>query len=202
MSASQKLFEKIMSIPQGRVFCANDFSDMGSKGNIDVILHRISKQGIIRQLGYGLYDLPKKSGLLGDLSPDIKDIMDAYSRRMGQSFVLDPLNATNALGITTQVPSRLTYLTNGKSHTLYICGLDIHLVHASPKMIVGAMTPIGIVIQALRYFGSQGVPDHVIKLIARKISKDDLDFLISMKNKIVRNLIPSIDRIAKYATIH
>jgi Family of unknown function (DUF6088) len=202
MSIAQILQDKIMSAAHGWVFCANDFSDIGSKGNTDVILHRLSKQGTIRQLGYGLYDLPKKSELLGDLSPDIKDIINAYSRKTGQSFVLDPLNATNALGITTQVPSQLTYLTDGKSHILHICGLDIHLVHTSPKKLVGATTSIGIIIQALRYFGPQGVPDHVIKLIAKKISKEDLDCLIAIKNKIMRNLLPSIDRITRYATIY
>lgn len=202
MSVSNTLQKTILLQTVGSVFCANDFIAMGSKGNIDVILHRLSKKGMIRQLGYGLYDIPRKSTLLGDLTPEIKDIINAYSRKIGQSFVLDPLNAANAMGMTTQVPTKLTFLTDGKSHTLTICGLDIHLIHASAKKIVGAMTPIGVIIQALRYFGPNGAPDSVMRKIASQISQDDLQRLIRLRNNAMRNLIPQIDRLTQIATIH
>ena len=202
MTVSQDLKTKLSSYPEGAVFCANDFDDIGSRGNIDVILHRLSKSGLIRMLGYGLYDIPRKSQLLGDLSPDIKDVMNAYSRRMGQQFVLDPLNAANALGLTTQVPSKLMYLTDGKTHVLTVCGLDIHLIHTSSKKLAGAMSPIGVILQALRYFGPKGPSDTIIGLIAKKLSPNDLDSLSSLKNKLLRNMSPQIDRITKVAAIH
>jgi hypothetical protein len=121
---------------------------------------------------------------------------------MGQVFVLAPLNAANALGLTTQVPSQLTYLTDGKSHTLAICGMHIHLIHASPKVISGSDSPIGIFIQALRYFGAKGAPDHIIDRIACKLSHDDVFSLRHIKNKVMRNLVPQLDRIEQRATIH
>lgn len=202
MSISKTIQDLIFLKSAGWVFCAHDFADLGEKGNIDVVLHRLAKQGTIRRLGYGLYDNPRKSSLLGMLSPDIKDIIDAYARRMGQVFVLDPVNAANALGMTTQVPSKLTYLTDGKSHVATICGMNIYFVHASPKKIAGATSPMGLVIQALHYFGAKGAPDNALKIIASRISKSDLTILVALKNKILRNLSPQIDRIAKIATIH
>jgi hypothetical protein len=128
--------------------------------------------------------------------------MDAYARRLGQSFVLDPVNAANFLGISTQVPAKLTYLTDGKTHNITICGITIHFVHAAPKKIAGSMTPMGIVIQALRYFGSQSIPDKILNLIANRISKTDLKILKKLKNKTLRNLTPSIDRILEIAAVH
>lgn len=202
MSSTKALQTRIAGESPGWVFCANDFADLGQRGNIDVVLHRLAKKGVIRRLGYGLYDLPIKSPLLGDLTPDLKDIIDAYARRLGQSFVLDPLNAANLLGVSAQVPAKVTYLTDGKTHGITICGLTIHFVHAAPKKIAGATTPMGIVIQALRYFGTKDIPDKVLARIAKRLSKADLKLLQDLKNKTLRNLISPINRILDIATVH
>ena len=202
MSISKLLQDKIASTSQGWVFCANDFSDIGTRVNIDVILHRLAKKKLIRRLGYGIYDKPIASNLLGQLSPSIQDIISAYARKMGQDFVLHPLNAANALGITTQVPPNLTYLTDGKSHVISVCGVDIHFIHSSPKIITGAKSSVGIVIQALRYFGSKGAPDEILKILAVRINRSDLDILNSVKVNALRSIVLQIDRITKIATIH
>ncbi len=202
MSISKLLQDKIASASQGSIFCANDFNDVGTRINIDVVLHRLSKKKIIRRLGYGLYDKPIISNLLGPLSPNIQDIISSYARKMGQAFVLDPLNAANALGITTQVPPKLTYITDGKSHVISICGIDIYFIHGSPKIIAGAKSPVGIFIQALRYFGSKGAPDDVLKLLADRINKGDLDILNNIKNNTLRKIVSQIDRITELATAH
>lgn len=202
MSVSQILSKRISSLDRGSVFCANDFVEIGARGNIDLILHRLAKQRIIRFLGYGLYDLPQKSEVLGDLNPTIANIMNAYSRKMRQQFVLNPLNAANAMGFTTQVPAKLTYLTDGKSHILNVCGIEINLVHASPKMMAGAATSVGVIIQALRYFKPHNVPDNIIYHIAGQLSKDDLNTLLGLRNHILRNLVVQVDRINKVAKVH
>jgi len=202
MSISVIIQNRIDALAHGTVFCANDFVNVGDKGNVDVILHRLSKRNVVRQLGYGLYDIPRKSQLLGDLSPEINDVIDAYSRKMSQHFVLDPLNAANAIGVTIQVPTKLTFLTDGKSRTLIICGVDIKLVHASPKIMTGASTPIGIIIQALRYFGANGAPAGVINSIAKRLSKDDLDALLALRSRMLQNLAQQVNRINQVATIH
>ncbi|MBX3487146.1 MAG: hypothetical protein KF798_04495 [Candidatus Paracaedibacteraceae bacterium] len=202
MSIANALQLKISDKPNGAVFCANDFADLGSRGNIDVILHRLSQKGDIRRLGYGLYDKPNKSQLLGDLSPDIKDILDAYSRRMGQSFVLDPLNAANLVGFSTQVPARLMYLTDGNTHDISICGITLHFIHADPKKMAGAGTPVGIIIQALRYFGSNQISDTFLTTIINRLSKADMILLNGLKTRTTRNLVPIINRMMKIANIY
>ena len=200
---SSAIKNQIFLHQQGWVFSVHDLTNSEvDRGPIDVVLHRIAKQGIIRRLGYGLYDIPHKSSILGDLSPDIDAIISAYSRRMGQVFVLDPLNAANALGLTTQVPAILTYLTNGKSRDLNICSMRIRLIHASPKTISGADSPVGIFIQALRYFGTKGASDQIIDRIARRLTQNDLFNLRCIKNKVMRNLVSQIDRIEKSARAH
>lgn len=202
MSIAKQLKDKITKQTPGAVFCANDFSDLGSRGNVDVTLHRLAHSGVIRRLGYGLYDKPRTSPLLGDLSPDLSDIVKAYGRRTGQTITLDPLGAANALRLTTQVPAKTTFLTDGKSHTLRICGIDIQLIHASPKKLAGAGSSVGLIIQALRYFGARMVPDDALQALSQRLTDKDMKALRSLKNKTLLSLNPHIDRILKHASIH
>lgn len=200
MNISSTLKKKLTRLSAGAVFCANDFANLGNRGTIDVTLHRLAKSGIIRRLGFGLYDKPRKSTLLGYLSPDVDLILKAYARRTGQTITLDPNSAANALNLTTQVPAQLTFLTDGKSHVMQICGIDIKLVHASPKNLAGANTPVGIIIQALRYYGADDIPVRDLKTLAKRLSKKDLPLLSAIKNKTPRQIAPQIERILSYAS--
>lgn len=199
---SKLLDKRISRLNAGSVFCANDFCDLGKRGAIDVTLHRLTKTGKIKRLGYGLYHKPIKSDLLGDLNPSISSILDAYSRRTGQSLTPDPLSAANALHLTTQVPAQLAYLTDGKSHTLQICGQDIKLVHASPKKLAGAGTPSGLIIQALRYYGTKDAPDRDLKALAKRLSHRDIHALQALRHTTLIQVVPKIDRILSHAKIH
>jgi len=200
MSTASNIKDKIDLLDSGSVFCAMDFQSLGTKGNIDVILHRLSDAGLIRKLSVGLYDKPKKSAILGDLTPHIPNIIAAYIRRTGHTIIMDPLAAANALSLTTQVPAKMTFLTNGKSHIINICGIDIFFIHAAPKKLIGADTPIGIIIQSLHYFGKNLMPNHIASQIANKLSKNDLTLLKSFRRKTLQYITPQIDRIIINAT--
>ncbi len=64
------------------------------------------------------------------------------------------------------------------------------------------MTPIGIVIQALRYFGSNKISDAILKIIAAHLNSKDLENLLSIKSMTLRNLRPPIERICKIVAFH
>ena len=202
MSIANTLTNKISKLSAGTVLCANDFCDLGSRGSIDITLHRLSKSGMIRRLGFGLYDKPLKSELLGDLTPDISAIIKAYAKRTGQTITMDPLGAANSLSLTTQVPAQIVFLTDGKSHVMNICGMNIKLVHTSPKKLAGADTSVGIIIQALRYYGTGDMPVKDIKSLAKRLSDKDLKTLKDLRHQTLQHVTTQIDRIISHATIH
>lgn len=205
MSANKIIKDKINKMPKGSVFSAHDFykdCDSTSKGNIDIILHRLSKSNDIRKLGYGLYDVPIVSSLLGPLAPKINDIIDAYARKLNQIFVLDPTSSAHILGLTTQVPSKLVYLTNGRSHVMKICNFDIHFIHSVPKNILGGQTYAGLIFQSLRYISVNNLSDNHLNLIFSLVSKSDIDQLDQIKNYAPKNIQIQVDRIKNFATIH
>ena len=154
---------------KGAVFTPKDFAMLGmSRAAIDTSLARLAQRGDIRRLAKGIYDKPKVSPVLGPLSPSPDDVAAAIARRDGRVIVPSPARAANQLGLTTQVPAKSVYLTDGTSRTLRIGGRDVSFRRTSARNLVGGGSSVGQVVQALRYLGKDGVDRDVIdKLRAR-----------------------------------
>ena len=73
------------------------------------------------------------------------------------------------LGLTTQVPAKAVYLTDGPSRTKQIGAQTIIMRNAAAKNLVGAGKPTGVVFQALRYLGKDGVDASVVARLSRTI---------------------------------
>jgi len=76
---------RILATPQrrgaGTVFVPKDFLELGTRSAIDVALHHLVARGAIRRLGRGVYDLPKRRRVLGDVTPSADAIAAALGRR-------------------------------------------------------------------------------------------------------------------------
>ena len=71
-SISNSIIRRIRAKQRGWVFTPKNFIDLAPRNNIDIILYRLLKKGIIRKLARGIYDFPIKHPKLGTLasSPD------------------------------------------------------------------------------------------------------------------------------------
>ena len=109
-----KIVARIERLGEGKAFSAKDFLDIASRGTIDMTLSGLTRNGTIRRIQRGLYDMPKVNpALSGKLSPDIDEAARAVARRQRWKIVPDGAWAANLLGLSTQVPSKITYLTDG-----------------------------------------------------------------------------------------
>ncbi len=158
---------------RGWAFSARHFLDLGGRDAIDKSLSRLARKGAIRRVGSGIYDYPKISPELGVLSPSIDGVAKEIASKNNSRLKITGAQAANALGLSTQVPARIVYLTDGPSRQLKIGNQTIILKHASPKTMATADKGSGTVIQALRYIGKDNVtPDHIGKI---KNSLSDFD---------------------------
>jgi hypothetical protein len=149
---------KIEQMDAGSVFSAKDFLDLASRTSIDVLLSKLAKNGTIRRIGRGLYDLPKfNPDLESELSPDMHGAAQAVARRQRWKIIPEGAWAANVLGLSTQVPSKITYLTDGPKHEIHVGPRTIFFKHARPKTLTGSGEKFSLVVQALRYLGKQGV---------------------------------------------
>ena len=97
------------------VFSARHFLDFGNRNAVDKALSRLVEQEGIRRLSRGIYDYPKIHPQLGVLSPSIDSVAKLVAEKNNSQLKITGAEAANALGLSTQVPARIVYLTDGPS---------------------------------------------------------------------------------------
>jgi hypothetical protein len=176
-----QVLARIGRLGEGKAFSAKDFLDIASRGTIDMALSGLTRSGAIRRVRRGLYDMPKLNPALGGkLSPDIDEAARAIARRQRWKIVPDGAWAANLLSLSTQVPAKIIYLSDGPNKEVLIGRRTIHFKHARPKAMAGLEGKFALVVQALRYLGKEGVGPHEIETLRsalspaekRKLAKD------------------------------
>lgn len=170
-SVVHKLLTGISSHGRGYVFTPSEFLHVGSRAAVDQALSRLTKAGRIKRLARGVYVYPETNSLVGEVPPSPSLVAQALARAQGASTQLSEAAAANALGLTTQVPGRVVYLTNGAPRTRRVGNTVIQFKHASPRRLAGAGTPAGTVMQALRYVGRAGANEQTIERIREMLPR-------------------------------
>lgn len=192
---TSKIKKRIIRKGRGAIFASSDFLDIGSRASVDQALSRLAGQGMIRRLTRGLYDFPKKSPRFGYLSPSADDIARAVARKDNQVLQPSPAMAANQLGLSTQVPSKPTYMTDGPTRTKTIGRQVIRFHNASSKTLIGAGQKTGAVFQALRYIGKDRIDDQVIAKLARLLGDKDRALLSKQSRHVPAWMHPVVQQI-------
>jgi hypothetical protein len=167
----EKVLARIHHLEAGQVFSAKDFLDIASRGSIDMALSSLSRVNQIRRVRRGLYDRPKVNPALGGtLSPDIDESARAIARKQRWKIVPEGAWAANLVGLSTQVPAKITYLTDGPNKEVAIGRRVIHFKHARPKGIAGLEGKSALVVQALRHLGREAVGRREIETLRSALS--------------------------------
>jgi len=117
----EQIEKRITDAGQGYVFTRKDFQDIASSGSIGQVLSRMIKDGVIRQIGRGIFDFPNTNPALGgQLSPNIDQAARAVARKFRWSILPYGNLAANRLGLSQQVPAKLTYLSDGPTKEIKI----------------------------------------------------------------------------------
>ncbi len=171
-STDSKVLRRIRGHARGWVFTPDSFKDLGTRGSIDLALMRYRDNGTIRQLARGLYDFPKNDEQLGTLQPSTDDIARAVAGRDATRLQPSGAYAANLLGLSTQVPMKVVYLTDGRARTIQVGNRQIVLKHTTPRNMATAGKTSGLVIQALRHLGQKSVDEQVIAQLDRRLDDE------------------------------
>ena len=177
-SVDNKIISRIYGHGRGLVFTPGYFKDLGSRDAVASALKRHKQSGVIRQLARSLYDYPKEHPQLGLLSPPTDDIAKALAGRDAIRLQPSGAYAANLLGLSTQVPMKIVYLTDGASRTVKIENREIILKRTTPRNMATAGRISGLVIQALRYLGKAYVDDEIIRKLERRLDGAACDQLM------------------------
>jgi Family of unknown function (DUF6088) len=167
------ILDRIRGHDRGKVFTPKDFLDLGSRDAADQSLSRLVKSGEIQRLGRGLYHYPRVNERLGiSIGPDPDEIAEALGRQTGSRVLPSGAVAANRLGLSTQVPAKPVYLTDGRTRKVRIGGTVFQIRHAAPKELSAASRTSAMVFQALRHLGREAVDEQVIARLRRALSAE------------------------------
>ena len=155
------------------MFTPADFLDLGSRSAVDTALARAAAAGRIRRLARGVYDYPKFDAELGPLLPSTHSIVRALQGRAGIRLQPSGAHAANVLGLSEQVPVRLTFLTDGPGRVVRVGKREIVFKNTTPRQMATAGRISGTVIQALRWLGERNVDLKLIANLQRTLSATD-----------------------------
>jgi len=178
-SVDSQILNLVQSRPSGWVFTPADLSDLGSRNAVAGALKRHKKAGLIRQIARGFYDRPRTHPQFGVLAPDLKEVEQALRRR--DAIRLQPTGAyaANLLHLSTQVPVRIVYLTDGPARRLRVGKTHITLRRTTPRNMATAGTTSGLAIQALRWLGKKSDHSLTVPLLRKVLSIEDRHKLAS-----------------------
>ena len=197
-SIIKQVLKKIRGHGKGFVFTPKDFLDLGSRAAVDQALSRLTRDGKIRRIKRGLYDYPRISTRLGQLSPNPDAVVQALARKTGSQIRPSGAKAANTLGLSTQVPARLVYLTDGPSRDVVIGRQRIQLRNAASRYFSGN-SGTDMAVQALRHLGRNAVDVTSIQKLQAVLSDMDKRALWNAIGRLPDWMTPHIRAIAQAA---
>lgn len=158
----------------GRPFMPKDFLDIASRGSVDMALGALTREGLVRRIRRGLYDRPRVSESLGgELSPDLHEAARALARRYQWTIVPEGAWAANVLGLSTQVPAKIVYLSDGPNKKVSVGRRVIQFKHARPQALAAGGEKSGLAIQALRHLGREAVEESTKARLRQVLSETE-----------------------------
>jgi len=156
-SMKAKILDFLAKKDTGWAFTPHDFADLGDPRAVGMALTRLVRDGAIRRLDRGLYDRPQDHPLLGKAGATSDSVVAAVARKKNLRILPSAAVAANKLGVSTQVPAKLVYHTDGAPSSVKLGKLKIEFRRNSGSMLALADRPSGLVAQALRDIGKDKV---------------------------------------------
>lgn len=153
-SLAQAILSAAQALPEGGLLSPKEFLHLGSRAAVDQTLTRLTREGKLLRIGRGAYALPVQSRF-GTRPPSTQTVVQAIESVSGEVVVASGAAEANALGLTTQVPTREVFLTSGPSRKLRLGNRSIELKHASRWQLVLGKRPAGMAIRALSWLGPE-----------------------------------------------
>ena len=170
-----KIVSRIYGRGRGWAFSANDFSAEFGRSTVDWVFYNLVASGTIRRVFRGVYDYPKYSELLEqELSPDFDQVAQAFARKFNWRIQPSGDAALNLLGLSTQVPGRLVYLSDGPNRQYHVGDIDsftLEFKKSALKDVGFKHRESGLVVQALKALGKERVDETVITTIRKQLDE-------------------------------
>ena len=167
-SINSQIEAKIRRSRPGQIFLPSDFKDLGTSAAIRKTLSRLAKQESLIRMGKGIYVTAVHDKVFGAVLPSLDEIATELARKDHVKIMPTGQYALNKIGLSTQVPAKLVFLTNGSKKNISVGKSSIVFLPTTNKRLA-MIGPIS----ALLLLGLED-------LDLKKLSKSQLDKIISL----------------------
>ncbi|SJL26877.1 hypothetical protein PGIN_84-3_00416 [Porphyromonas gingivalis] len=195
-STYYKIKDKIISSERGQLFFPDDFSTLGSSDAVRSALVRLCQNEIILRIAQGIYYYPKSDTKWGSgiIPPSMEEIANSIAKRDKIRIIPVGAYVLNILGLSTQVPANIVFVTDGSPRRISIGkGKGILFKHTSEMRNFAYQSQMMLlIVAALREIGENNVtPEQleIIKTHLEKVSLEDFQRDIQLAPIWVRKLL-------------
>lgn len=173
VSLEKHIINKIKKAKRGSLFFIKDFLSFGSSKAISKALERLVENNEISRVTRGIYSRLIVDPILGEIKPSTESIAIAIAKRDKARIIPTGALALNALGLSTQVPMNVVYLTDGSARKIDLGKRKIVFKKTSPKNLATFGEISSLVIQALKEIGKNNVTADEIQIILKHLKNED-----------------------------
>ena len=175
----KRIMEYAESLPEATPLRPPGLLHLGKRAAVDQALSRLAGSGKLMRICQGVYMRPIETRF-GTRAPSVGKAIAALSTMWGETIVPCGGSAANRLGLTTQNPVRMVYLTSGPSRRLHFGAHAIELRHAPRWQLAAPHRKAGDVIRALAWLGPEEV-EGGLDAVLSGLSPDELDELAAAR---------------------
>lgn len=160
-------------VNKGEIFFIADFTELGNYEAVRKSLQRLTKDKSIERIAKGIYFLPKKHERLGIIYPHAEQIAKAIAKRDKARIIATGSTALNLLGLSTQIPLKVVFLTDGSARKIKVGKQTIEFKKTNPKNLSIEHRLTNLVIQGLKAIGEKNVTQEQLQQIQSIIDQSD-----------------------------
>ena len=180
MTTSKAIRTELRKLPKGKPFTNSRFLKYGSRGAVDRALSRLVAEGEIKRLARGVFACPKKSRFVGDVAPDVIEVVKIIAKNNHETIQVHGAEAARRFKLSTQVPLMPVFYTNASSRSIKIDNVTVKMLHTSSRRrLQFAGKKIGLALSALWYLGKDNVNEEVLSKIKSGLSVEEFETLRS-----------------------
>jgi hypothetical protein len=178
-SVSERILNQAKALPEGALISAKEFLHLGNRAAIDQALKRLAQRGELMRAAHGIYVRPVQTRF-GVRAPAPETVVSNIAAAHAETLANHGVAAANALGLTTQVPTKSVYLTSGRNRQLRLGAQVVEMKHAPRWMLLPAQPKAGEAIRALAWIGPRGASEALATL-KQKLSPETVKELIAVR---------------------
>jgi predicted transcriptional regulator of viral defense system len=163
-SINKQIESKVKRSKAGQIFLPSDFKDLGTSTAIRKTLSRLVEQKVLVRMGQGIYVVPIHDKVFGEVLPSVEEIAAAIAKKERVKIMPTGQYALNKMGLSTQVPMKIIFLTNGTKKNITIGKSSIVFQPTTTKKLAMVGT-----ISSLLFLGLEGL--DLIQLTNSEIEK-------------------------------